>query len=98
MRRLAWRTDLHLNFVTPGHVDRRCRTVRDAGAGAVLLGGDIGEAPDLVERLAAHDPGEGASGHVRPRNAFPVARGPAPDPVPARTPSRTRSPASKQTF
>ena len=49
--RLAWLTDLHLNFVTPGHVDRLCRAVREAGADAVLLGGDIGEAPDVEEQL-----------------------------------------------
>ena len=55
MRRLAWLTDLHLNFVTPGHVDRLCRAVREAGADAVLLGGDIGEAPDVVEHLEGLD-------------------------------------------
>jgi len=54
-RRLAWLTDLHLNFVTPGHVDRLCRAVRDAGADAVLLGGDVGEAPDVVEHLEGLD-------------------------------------------
>ncbi len=55
MRRLAWLTDVHLNFVTPGHVDALCRAVRDAGADAVLLGGDIGEAPDLVGQLEGLD-------------------------------------------
>jgi 3',5'-cyclic AMP phosphodiesterase CpdA len=55
MRRLAWLTDLHLNFVTPGHVDRLCRAVRDAGADAVLLGGDVGEAPDVVGQLEGLD-------------------------------------------
>jgi hypothetical protein len=51
MRRLAWLTDLHLNFGTPGHVDRLCRDVRDAGADAALLGGDVGEAPDVEGHL-----------------------------------------------
>jgi predicted MPP superfamily phosphohydrolase len=55
MRRLAWLTDLHLNFVTPGHVDRLCRAVREAGADAVLLGGDIGESHDVVEHLEGLD-------------------------------------------
>ena len=55
MNRLAWLTDLHLNFVTPGRVDRLCRAVRDAGADAVLLGGDIGEAPDVVGHLEGLD-------------------------------------------
>ena len=53
--RLAWLTDLHLNFVTPGHVDRLCRAVGVAGADAVLLGGDIGEAPDVEEQLEGLD-------------------------------------------
>lgn len=53
--RLAWLTDVHLNFVTPRHVDALCRGVLDAGADAVLLGGDVGEAPDLVERLEGLD-------------------------------------------
>lgn len=55
MRRLAWLTDLHLNFVTPGLIDRLCRAVREAGADAVLLGGDIGEALDVEEQLEGLD-------------------------------------------
>jgi 3',5'-cyclic AMP phosphodiesterase CpdA len=55
VKRLPWLTDLHLNFVTTHHVDALCRAVRDAKADAVLLGGDIGEAPDLVEQLAGLD-------------------------------------------
>ena len=63
--RLAWLTDLHLNFVTPGHVDRLCRAVREAGADAVLLGGDIAEAPDVEEQLEGLGP-ERAAGLLRP--------------------------------
>ena len=55
MRRLAWLTDLHLNFLTPDHIDRLCRDVREAGTDAVLIGGDIGEAPDVVEQLEGLD-------------------------------------------
>ena len=55
MKRLAWLTDVHLNFVTPRHVDALCRAVLDAGADAVLLGGDIGEAPDVLEHLERLD-------------------------------------------
>ena len=55
MKRLGWLTDLHLSFVTPGHVDRLCRAVREAGADAVLLGGDTAEAPDVVEQLEGLD-------------------------------------------
>src|SRR4051794_13094790 len=53
--RLAWLTDIHLNFVGPGNVDALCRSVLDAGAGAVLLTGDVAEAPDLVEQLEGLD-------------------------------------------
>lgn len=59
MRRLAWLTDLHLNFVTPRHVERPCRSVIQSGAGAVLLTGDIGEAHDVEGHLEALDAGLG---------------------------------------
>ena len=39
MKRLAWTTDLHLNFVSPRHVERLCRSVIDTSADAVLLTG-----------------------------------------------------------
>ena len=55
MKRLAWLTDLHLNFVTPRHVERLCRSVIDTGADAVLLSGDIGEAHDLESQLETLD-------------------------------------------
>ncbi len=55
MRRLAWLTDVHPYFVTLGHVDALCRAVRDAGADAVLLDGDVGEAPDVEGQLEGHD-------------------------------------------
>src|SRR4051794_7244891 len=49
--RLAWLTDIHLNFVPDSRLDTLCRAIREAGAEAVLLGGDIGEAPDVEEYL-----------------------------------------------
>ncbi|HEX8201456.1 MAG TPA: metallophosphoesterase [Isosphaeraceae bacterium] len=55
MNQLAWLTDVHLNFVTPRHVDALCHAVREAGVDAVLLGGDIGEAPDVREHLERLD-------------------------------------------
>ena len=55
MKRIAWLTDLHLNFVTPGHIDRLCCAVREAGADAVLLGGDIAEAADVADYLQGLD-------------------------------------------
>ena len=59
MRRLAWLSDLHLNFVTPRHVERLCRSVVESGANAVLLTGDIGEAHDVEGHLEALDAGLG---------------------------------------
>src|SRR3954451_15098395 len=53
--RLAWLTDIHLNFVPVSRLDTLCRAIREAGAEAVLLGGDIAEAPDVVESLDALD-------------------------------------------
>src|SRR4051794_31911499 len=53
--RLAWVTDIHLNFVPESRLDALCRAIREAGADAVLLGGDIGEAPDVAESLADLD-------------------------------------------
>jgi Icc protein len=55
VNQLAWLTDVHLNFVTPRHVDALCGAIREAGADAVLLGGDIGEAPDVREHLERLD-------------------------------------------
>jgi Icc protein len=46
--RVAWATDLHLNFVEPAAADRLCARIREAGAEAVLLGGDTAEAGSLV--------------------------------------------------
>ena len=42
--RLAWTTDLHLNFVSDAGVDQFLEELRDVHADAVLVGGDIGEA------------------------------------------------------
>jgi Icc protein len=53
--RLAWLTDVHLNFVAPQHVDKLCRSIRALDADAVLLTGDIAEAPDVVEHLEGLD-------------------------------------------
>ena len=55
MKRLAWLTDLHLNFAEPRAVDALCRSVRDGGADAVLLTGEVAEAPDVVGHLEGLD-------------------------------------------
>jgi len=47
MPRLAWLTDIHLNFVDLSYVEGLCRRLRDEGTDAVLISGDIAEAPDV---------------------------------------------------
>ncbi len=47
---LAWLTDLHLNFVNR-LVEGLCRRIRDGGADAVLISGDIAEAPGVEAYL-----------------------------------------------
>src|SRR5262249_39282434 len=54
--RAAWLTDIHLNFVTPQRVAELADAVRHLDVDSVLIGGDIGEAPDFaahLEELAA---------------------------------------------
>ena len=54
--RLVWVTDPHLNFVDEPTFDAFCEAVATAQPTGVLLGGDVAEAPDVVEwlhRLAA---------------------------------------------
>jgi predicted MPP superfamily phosphohydrolase len=53
MKRLAWITDVHLNFVRPAGLDAFCATLADAAPDAVLLGGDIGEAHNVALYLDA---------------------------------------------
>jgi 3',5'-cyclic-AMP phosphodiesterase len=53
--RLAWLTDIHLNFVARPAVEALADEVRNASPDAVLIGGDVGEAGSvcsLLERLA----------------------------------------------
>ncbi len=51
MIKLAWLTDIHLNFLTLQ--ERRCfyQTIIDSNADAVLISGDIAEAPSVKELL-----------------------------------------------
>jgi predicted MPP superfamily phosphohydrolase len=44
MKRLAWLTDIHLNFVSPGDVVVLVQQVHENCPEAVIVGGDIGEA------------------------------------------------------
>ncbi len=51
MTKLAWLTDVHLNFVEPGDVLALWAKVAASGADAVLLGGDISESIDVADYL-----------------------------------------------
>lgn len=46
-----WTNDIHLNFLDREHLERFLDELRDTGADCVLIGGDIAEAPSLVDRL-----------------------------------------------
>jgi predicted MPP superfamily phosphohydrolase len=52
MKRLAWLTDIHLNFLRPPQREDFLVRVRDAQPNAVLISGDIGEAHDVVAFLS----------------------------------------------
>jgi predicted phosphohydrolase len=51
MRRVVWLTDIHLNFLSPEALGALEGLVRCAEPDAVLLGGDIDEAPGLTACL-----------------------------------------------
>lgn len=55
MKRIAWLTDIHLNFVPEEEIDRFVDRVRDEGPDLLLIGGDIGEAKDVTRYLALLD-------------------------------------------
>jgi 3',5'-cyclic AMP phosphodiesterase CpdA len=50
-RALAWATDIHLNFLDPEEVLAFCAALARTGAEAVLVTGDIAEAPSLEPLL-----------------------------------------------
>lgn len=51
LRRLAWVTDIHLNFLKQRDVQAFCERISDAQPDALLVGGDIAEAPTLEAYL-----------------------------------------------
>ena len=53
MKRLAWLTDIHLNFLRTRAVEAFLASLADAKADAFLIGGDIGEAHDVTRYLTA---------------------------------------------
>jgi len=59
VKRIAWLTDLHLNFAGEDAVPRLATAIEECGPDAIVIGGDTGEAPSfatylqgLAERLA----------------------------------------------
>ncbi len=55
MKRITWLSDIHLNFLSTEGVREFLASVRQSQPDAVLLGGDIGEAHDVVEYLTEID-------------------------------------------
>ena len=51
MPRLAWLTDIHLNFVKPDRLAELANQIEVAKPDSVLIGGDIGEAPSFSRYL-----------------------------------------------
>ncbi len=49
--RLAWLTDIHLNFVTATEVSSLSQRINESDADAVLVGGDIAEADSFANSL-----------------------------------------------
>jgi 3',5'-cyclic AMP phosphodiesterase CpdA len=49
--KLAWVTDIHLNFIGPEEVDAFTRAIAAAGPDVVLVAGDIAEAPTVEGHL-----------------------------------------------
>jgi len=49
--KVAWLTDIHLNFIKMPGIRDFCGKVREVGPDAVFLTGDIGEAPDVGAHL-----------------------------------------------
>lgn len=52
MTRVAWCTDIHLNFAKPAALAEFLSSLHDSQADFVLVGGDIGEATDVVHYLS----------------------------------------------
>src|SRR5262245_52421269 len=56
MKRVGWLTDIHLNFVPDGAVEGFLASVAQARLDALLVSGDIAEAPDVLGYLTRmHD-------------------------------------------
>ena len=51
MMRLAWATDIHLDFVSPRVLDGLVARLADDGPDGVVLSGDLSSAPTLLDHL-----------------------------------------------
>ncbi len=51
MKRIAWLTDIHLNFLTDTQANQFLASVAEVRPDAVLLGGDIAESHDVCDYL-----------------------------------------------
>ncbi|MBW2459116.1 MAG: metallophosphoesterase [Deltaproteobacteria bacterium] len=51
MPRLAWTTDIHLDHLTEEEITSFGQSLAASGADGILIGGDIAQAPTLVESL-----------------------------------------------
>ena len=55
MKRIAWCTDIHLNFAKPDSLAEFLHRLREADPDLLLIGGDIAEATDVVHYLEVLD-------------------------------------------
>ena len=49
--KILWLTDIHLNFLTENDFDLFCDKILNLSPDAILIGGDIAEAPTLIHFL-----------------------------------------------
>ncbi len=52
VRRLTWATDVHLNFLSASGMDAFCAALRHEEPDAIVITGDIAEAPSVVSLLS----------------------------------------------
>lgn len=51
VKSIAWTTDIHLNFIDRQKIKQFCNSIRAVRPDALLISGDIGEAPDVTHYL-----------------------------------------------
>jgi predicted MPP superfamily phosphohydrolase len=52
VKRIVWLTDIHLNFVESAIVDQLLADIAAESPDAVLIGGDVGESPNVADYLS----------------------------------------------